>query len=61
MVIDTAWRDLGPGLESLSGPGGAPLTRTVKLILLPLIVRPALSPELAVDFLGRRRPGASPR
>ncbi|MEV5905524.1 hypothetical protein AB0L81_37410, partial [Streptomyces sp. NPDC052127] len=52
MVIDTAWRDLGPGLESLSGPGGAPLTRTVKLILLPLIVRPALSPELAVDFLG---------
>ncbi|WP_327184346.1 hypothetical protein [Streptomyces sp. NBC_01334] len=52
MVIDTAWRGLGPGLESLSGPGGAPLTRTVKLILLPLVVRPALSPELAVDFLG---------
>ncbi|MFH0179404.1 hypothetical protein [Streptomyces cacaoi] len=52
MVIDSAWRGLGPGLESLSGPGGAPLTRTVKLIVLPLIVRPALSPELAVDFLG---------
>ncbi|MFF2324823.1 MULTISPECIES: hypothetical protein [unclassified Streptomyces] len=52
MVIDRAWRDLGPGLESLSGPGGAPLTRTVKLIVLPLIVRPALHPELAVDFLG---------
>ncbi|MFJ4571528.1 hypothetical protein ACIP4W_08845 [Streptomyces sp. NPDC088846] len=52
MVIDRAWRGLGPGLESLSGPGGAPLTRTVKLIVLPLIVRPALSPELAVDFLG---------
>lgn len=51
MVIDGAWRALGPELESLSGPGGAPLTRTVKLILLPLIVRPGLHPELAVDFL----------
>ncbi|MFJ5307254.1 hypothetical protein [Streptomyces sp. NPDC088350] len=51
MVIDRAWRGLGPGLESLSGPGGAPLTRTVKLIVLPLIVRPASHPELAVDFL----------
>ncbi|MGC5562225.1 hypothetical protein ACPYPG_05205 [Streptomyces sp. FR-108] len=56
MVIDGAWRDLGtrPGLESLSGPGGAPLTRTVKLILLPLIIRPTLRPELAADFLGAR-------
>ncbi|MEW1643689.1 hypothetical protein [Streptomyces sp. NPDC091219] len=52
MVIDGAWRALGPGLESLSGPGGAPLTRTVKLILLPLVVRPALHPDLAADFLG---------
>lgn len=52
MVIDHAWRGLGPGLESLSGPGGAPLTRTVKLIVLPLIVRPTLRPELAADFLG---------
>ncbi|WP_123462866.1 hypothetical protein [Streptomyces sp. CEV 2-1] len=52
MVIDRAWRDLGPGLQALSGPGGAPLTRTVKLIVLPLVVRPALCPELAVDFLG---------
>ncbi|WP_328751128.1 hypothetical protein OHT57_37060 [Streptomyces sp. NBC_00285] len=51
-VIDLAWRGLGPGRESLSGPGGAPLTRTVKLIVLPLIVRPALRPELAADFLG---------
>ena len=51
MVIDGSWRALGPGLEPLSGPGGAPLTRTVKLILLPLIVRPALHPELAADFL----------
>ncbi|MFD6285273.1 hypothetical protein [Streptomyces sp. NPDC060205] len=56
LVIDRAWRALGarPGLESLSGPGGAPLTRTVKLIVLPLIIRPALRPELAADFLGAR-------
>ncbi|MFH8371179.1 hypothetical protein [Streptomyces sp. NPDC018031] len=52
LVIDHAWRGLGPGLGSLSGPGGAPLTRTVKLIVLPLVVRPTLRPELAVDFLG---------
>ncbi|MEV1070035.1 hypothetical protein [Streptomyces sp. NPDC050263] len=51
LVIDRAWRGLGTGLESLSGPGGAPLTRTVKLIVLPLIVRPSSCPELAADFL----------
>ncbi|WP_327715596.1 hypothetical protein OG381_08985 [Streptomyces sp. NBC_00490] len=54
MVIDTAWRGLGPAPRALSGPGGAPLTRTVKLIVLPLIVRPALRPELAADFLDVR-------
>lgn len=54
MVIDRAWRGLGPGLESLSGPGGAPLTRSVKLIVLPLVVRPSLRPELAADFLDPR-------
>ena len=52
MVIDRAWRALGPGLEPLSGPGGAPLTRAVKLIVLPLVVRPSLNPELSADFLG---------
>lgn len=51
MVIDQAWRGLGPGLDSLSGPGGAPLTRSVKLIVLPLVVRPSLRPEFAADFL----------
>ncbi len=52
MVIDRAWRALGPGVEPLSGPGGAPLTRTVKLILLPLVVRPTLRPALGADLLG---------
>jgi hypothetical protein len=51
MVADLAWRALGTGLEPLSGPGGAPLTRTVKLIVLPLVIRPSLRPELAGEFL----------
>lgn len=51
MVVDRAWRALGPGLESLSGPGGAPLTRAVKLVLMPLVIRPQLRPELAADLL----------
>src|SRR4051794_1855389 len=51
MVADLAWRALGPGLEPLSGPGGAPLTRTVKLIVLPLVIRPSLRPELAGELL----------
>ncbi|MDT0329924.1 hypothetical protein [Nocardiopsis lambiniae] len=50
-VVDLAWRALGSGLEPLSGPDGAPLTRTVKLILLPLVLRPVLRPELAGDLL----------
>jgi hypothetical protein len=50
-VIDRAWRALGPGLEPLSGPGGAPLTRAVKLLVLPLVLRPVLRPELAGDLL----------
>ncbi|AHH97234.1 hypothetical protein GCM10010174_27310 [Kutzneria viridogrisea] len=50
-LADLAWRELGPGLEPLSGPGGAPLTRTVKLILVPLVIRPSLRPELAGDLL----------
>jgi hypothetical protein len=51
LVVDRAWRSLGPGLEPLSGPGGAPLTRTVKLVVLPLVIRPSLRPELAADLL----------
>lgn len=56
-VIDRAWRVLGPGLEPLSGPDGAPLTRTVKLVVLPLVLRPVLRPELAGDLLTPRAAG----
>lgn len=53
-VIDRAWRALGPGLEPLSGPDGAPLTRSVKLVVLPLVLRPVLRPDLAGDLLTAR-------
>lgn len=38
-VIDTAWRAIGPGVEVLSSDDGAPLRRTVKRIIDPLVLR----------------------
>ena len=38
-VIDSAWRAIGPGVEVLSGDDGGPLSRTVKRILDPLVLR----------------------
>lgn len=46
-AIDTAWRALGTGLDPLSAPDGGPLSRTVKLILVPLVLRPIENPGLA--------------
>ena len=59
-AIDRAWRTIGPGVEALSGRDGGPLSRTVKRILDPLVLRlranpayatPLLTPEIA-DALG---------
>lgn len=50
-MIDGAWRRLGPGLEPLSAPDGGPLSRTVKLVLLPLVLRPSLHHELGRGVL----------
>ncbi len=50
-MIDRTWRRLGPGLEPLSAPDGGPLSRTVKLVLLPLVLRPSLHRELAAAVL----------
>ncbi|WP_459549980.1 hypothetical protein [Nocardia sp. X0981] len=44
MVLDEVWRGLA-GVEALSGPQGAPLRRTVKLILDPLVIRPVRYPS----------------
>ncbi|MCP2621556.1 hypothetical protein NLB33_01650 [Mycolicibacterium smegmatis] len=38
-VIDRAWRAIGSGVEVLSGDDGAPLRRTVKRIIDPLVLR----------------------
>lgn len=55
-VIEAAWRAIGPGVEVLSGDDGGPLSRTVKRILDPLVLRlrsnpaysaPVVTPETA--------------
>ncbi|UXA06965.1 hypothetical protein KXD96_01980 [Mycobacterium sp. SMC-2] len=55
-VIDAAWRAIGPGVEVLSSDDGGPLSRTVKRIIDPLVLRlrsnpqysaPVVSPETA--------------
>src|SRR5688500_6013843 len=46
LVIHEVWRELR-GVQALSGPQGAPLSRTVKLILDPLVIRPLQHPECA--------------
>ncbi|MGW5308714.1 hypothetical protein ACWEQ0_02425 [Nocardia thailandica] len=50
MVLDEVWRGLD-GVEALSGAGGGPLRRTVKLILDPLVIRPVQHPSCAGALL----------
>ncbi|RKT88853.1 hypothetical protein SAMN05421805_107184 [Saccharopolyspora antimicrobica] len=45
-VVAAAWAELGPGVAALSNASGRPLARTVKLILDPLVLRPAQNPHL---------------
>jgi len=47
MVIAEAWAELGDAVAPLSNPSGRPLTRTVKLLLDPLVLRPVQNPHLA--------------
>src|SRR5690606_5316622 len=51
LVLDQAWRAAGLAESVLSGRDGAPLARTVKCLIDPLIVRPKLNPELARPLL----------
>ncbi|OPX06721.1 hypothetical protein [Mycobacterium sp. AT1] len=46
-VIDEAWRAIGPGVEVLSGTDGAPLRRTIKRILDPLVLRLRANPQFS--------------
>jgi hypothetical protein len=50
-VIDRAWRDIGPGVEVLSGDDGGPLRRTVKRILDPLVLRLRANAEYSAPFV----------
>ncbi|QLL07233.1 hypothetical protein [Mycobacterium vicinigordonae] len=44
-VIEQAWRAIGPGVEVLSSDDGGPLTRTVKRIIDPLVLRLRSNPQ----------------
>ncbi|WP_447006954.1 hypothetical protein ACRAKI_11005 [Saccharothrix isguenensis] len=50
-VVARAWAELGDAVAPLSNPAGRPLTRTVKLILDPLVLRPVLNPEFAAGAI----------
>lgn len=50
-VIDQAWREIGPGVEVLSSDDGGPLTRTVKRIIDPLVLRLRSNPEYSTPVV----------
>lgn len=50
-VIDRAWRALGPGVQVLSGDDGGPLSRTVKRILDPLVLRLRSNPQYSTPVV----------
>ncbi len=51
VAIDEAWRAIGPGVEVLSGTDGAPLRRTVKRILDPLVFRLRANPQYSAPVV----------
>lgn len=51
-VIADTWLELGSGVRPLSNAAGLPLARTVKLVLDPLVIRPAQRPHLGHALLG---------
>ncbi|OBA82954.1 hypothetical protein A9W99_09315 [Mycobacterium sp. 1164966.3] len=50
-VIEQAWRAIGPGVEVLSSDDGGPLTRTVKRIIDPLVLRLRANPQYSVPVV----------
>ncbi|WP_156689156.1 hypothetical protein [Mycobacterium sp. Marseille-P9652] len=50
-VIDRAWRAIGPGVEVLSSDDGGPLTRTVKRIIDPLVLRLRSNPQYSAPVV----------
>lgn len=52
MLIADSWSKLGDAVAPLSNASGRPLARTVKLILDPLVLRPALNPRFSGGVIG---------
>ncbi len=50
-VIDAAWRAIGPGVEVLSSDDGGPLSRTVKRIIDPLVLRLRSNPHYSAPVV----------
>ncbi len=50
-VIEAAWRAIGPGVEVLSSDDGGPLSRTVKRILDPLVLRLRSNPQYSAPVV----------
>lgn len=50
-VIDRAWRAIGSGVEVLSGDDGAPLRRTIKRIIDPLVLRLRSNAQFSAPFV----------
>ncbi|OBI00076.1 hypothetical protein [Mycobacterium sp. E2733] len=50
-VIDGAWRAIGPGVEVLSSDDGGPLSRTVKRIIDPLVLRLRSNPQYSAPVV----------
>jgi hypothetical protein len=50
-VIEQAWRAIGPGVEVLSSDDGGPLSRTVKRIIDPLVLRLRANPPYSLPLV----------
>ncbi|WP_134325205.1 hypothetical protein [Cumulibacter soli] len=51
MAITAAWQGIGAGLDVFSGSDGTPLTRTIKRIIDPLVLRVRAHPEFSQPVL----------
>ena len=50
-VIEQAWRAIGPGVDVLSSEDGGPLSRTVKRIIDPLVLRLRANPQYSLPVV----------
>ncbi|MEE2853824.1 MAG: hypothetical protein VX424_14400 [Actinomycetota bacterium] len=53
LVIEAAWRAIGPGVEAFSADDGGPLSRTVKRIIDPLVLRLRGNPAYSAPVVTR--------